>query len=175
MAHFVGNARRRRRLRRATAVILAAALAPALSVERSVAQVDGLFSGVESAVARGLPAGGPGDTPGIATVRSRLVRVAGQRLAAARDVAAVAGAVEPGDALTLTLNLFADTVLTGIVRLQRVHNCNESGSVEVSGAAGRGSGRVLYMVGVNNGCPRTGTLTIAGRTFTVRQSAEFAC
>ena len=92
-----------------------AALGTALSVERSAAQDDGLFSGVESAVARGLPAAGPGNTPGIATVRSRLVRVAGQRLATARDVAAVAGAVEPGDASTLTLNLFADTVLTGIV------------------------------------------------------------
>ena len=42
----------------------------------------------------------------------------------------------------------------------------------VSGATGRGSGRVRYIVGVNNGCSRSGTLTIANRTFIVRQGSD---
>ena len=141
MAHLDGNVSQSRRLRRAAAAILVAALGTALSVERSAAQVDGLFSGVESAVARGLPAGGPGNTP----VRSRLVRVAGQRLAAARDVAAVAGAVEPSDALTLTLNLFADTVLIGIVERTNP-TASGTGYVLAGPLDGIGSGTMTLLV-----------------------------
>ncbi|NOT59143.1 MAG: BACON domain-containing protein, partial [Acidobacteria bacterium] len=40
-----------------------------------------------------------------------------------------------------------------------------------SGAAGNGNGTVAYAAGANTGAQRTGTLTIAGQTFTVTQAA----
>lgn len=40
-----------------------------------------------------------------------------------------------------------------------------------SGATGSGTGTVSYTVAANSGAARTGTLTIAGRTFTVSQAA----
>lgn len=49
---------------------------------------------------------------------------------------------------------------------------NDSWLHITSGAAGTGSGTVAYSVDVNpNGTPRTGTLTVAGNTFTVDQDA----
>ena len=39
-----------------------------------------------------------------------------------------------------------------------------------AGASGTGSGPVSYNVGANTGTARTGTLTIAGQTFTVNQA-----
>ena len=48
---------------------------------------------------------------------------------------------------------------------------NDSWIIVQSGASGTGPGTVTYRVTKNNGnSPRTGTLTIAGRTFTVVQS-----
>ena len=41
-----------------------------------------------------------------------------------------------------------------------------------SGASGSGSGAVEFRVEKNTGGDRTGTLTIAGHTFTVRQDKE---
>jgi hypothetical protein len=47
---------------------------------------------------------------------------------------------------------------------------NDSWITVQTGASGTGSGSVTYKVSKNNGnSPRTGTLTIAGRTFTVVQ------
>ncbi len=43
------------------------------------------------------------------------------------------------------------------------------------GAAGSGNGTVTYSVGANAGGARTGTMTIAGQTFTVNQLAPVAC
>jgi delta-60 repeat domain len=40
-----------------------------------------------------------------------------------------------------------------------------------SGASGSGNGTVGYAVSANTGAPRTGTLTIAGQTFTIEQAA----
>jgi hypothetical protein len=40
-----------------------------------------------------------------------------------------------------------------------------------SGAAGTGNGTVGFSAAANTGAARTGTLTIAGQTFTVTQSA----
>ena len=48
---------------------------------------------------------------------------------------------------------------------------NDSWIMITSGASGVGDGTVLYSVGVNStGSPRSGTITIAGLTFTVNQS-----
>jgi len=46
---------------------------------------------------------------------------------------------------------------------------NDSWIVVQSGSSGSGPGTVTYLVTANTGSPRTGTLTIAGRTFTVVQ------
>jgi peptidase C25-like protein/Ig-like domain-containing protein len=43
-----------------------------------------------------------------------------------------------------------------------------------SGSSGTGNGTVLYTVGANSGGGRTGTMTIAGQTFTVSQDAPTA-
>ena len=40
----------------------------------------------------------------------------------------------------------------------------------VSGANGNGAGAVTFSVAANTGTARTGTLTIAGQTFTVTQA-----
>ena len=44
-----------------------------------------------------------------------------------------------------------------------------------SGASGSGNGSVGYSVGANTGAARSGTLTIAGQTFTVNQAAGASC
>jgi uncharacterized protein (TIGR03437 family) len=44
-----------------------------------------------------------------------------------------------------------------------------------SGASGSGNGVVNYAVATNSGAARTGTLTIAGQTFTVTQAANSSC
>jgi len=43
-----------------------------------------------------------------------------------------------------------------------------------AGSSGSGNGTVSFTVAANSGAPRTGTLTIAGQTYTVTQSAS-AC
>lgn len=44
-----------------------------------------------------------------------------------------------------------------------------------SGASGTGSGTVGYRVAPNTGVSRSGTVTVAGRTFTVDQTASPCC
>jgi hypothetical protein len=45
----------------------------------------------------------------------------------------------------------------------------------MAGASGTGSGTSTYAIAANSGCARTGTLTVAGRTFSVSQSAGGSC
>src|SRR5262245_7186505 len=53
---------------------------------------------------------------------------------------------------------------------------NDSWINVLSGPGGAGSGTVTYSVAANTGVARTGSLTIAGRTFSVSQAASlFAC
>ena len=93
-----------------TAVLL---LAP--SAGRVAAQADGLFADVEPALTRQFPDGGAAGVRGITTTQSRLVTVDTEHLAAARGMVAAAGSVELGNAPILTLNLFDDVVLSGVV------------------------------------------------------------
>jgi hypothetical protein len=51
---------------------------------------------------------------------------------------------------------------------------NDSWITVTSGAAGTGNGNVAFTVAANTGAARTGTLTIAGQSFTVNQAAQ-AC
>ena len=48
---------------------------------------------------------------------------------------------------------------------------NASWMTVTSGASGSGPGTVAFSVAANTGAARTGTLTIAGQTFTVTQAA----
>ena len=107
----------RRSARRAASVCIAALLALAESATDVEAQVDGLFSPVEPAFARRFPSPEVTGTPGIATLRSRVVRIDVEALADARAGVAAAEAAGRGDAATLTLNLnlFDDVVFSGIV------------------------------------------------------------
>jgi hypothetical protein len=69
---------------------------------------------------------------------------------------------------------------TGTVQVSTAGTCawkassNASWISVASGASGTGNGSVRYQVSPNSGAWRTGTLTIAGQTFTVTQ-AEFSC
>ena len=96
-------------------------LALASAVEAQVAGVGGVFTEVEpelladaspETLSSLLP--NAAETPGMPTIRSRLVRVALDQLAAAR-AAATAVDVEGGPGAALTLNLFDDVVLSAIV------------------------------------------------------------
>lgn len=49
---------------------------------------------------------------------------------------------------------------------------NASWLAITSGASGSGNGTVFYLVQANNGVARTGTLTVAGQTFTVTQEGN---
>jgi hypothetical protein len=69
---------------------------------------------------------------------------------------------------------------TGTVQVSTAGTCtwkassNASWISVASGASGTGNGSVRYQVSANSGASRTGTLTIAGQTFTVTQAA-FTC
>ena len=52
---------------------------------------------------------------------------------------------------------------------------NDSWLFITSGSSGSGNGTVQYNISANTGAARTGTLTIAGLTFTVNQDAATAC
>ncbi|MGH9941820.1 MAG: BACON domain-containing protein [Pyrinomonadaceae bacterium] len=52
---------------------------------------------------------------------------------------------------------------------------NASWITITSGASGAGNGTVNFTVAANNGTARTGTLTVAGQTFTVAQAAAANC
>ncbi len=53
-------------------------------------------------------------------------------------------------------------------------NSNAAWLTVSSGASGNGNGTVAYTAGANTGAQRTGTITIAGQTFTVTQAAAMA-
>jgi C1A family cysteine protease len=66
---------------------------------------------------------------------------------------------------------------TGSVNVTTQSECSWTATSNVpwiivtSGSSGMGTGAVEYSVEVNTGSSRTGTMTVAGRTFTVNQSA----
>ena len=86
---------------------------------------------------------------------------------------------------TYTLNPSSQSLsassATGSVSVSSATGCswtaasNASWITVTSGSSGSGNGAVGYSVAANTGAARTGTLTIAGSTFTVSQSAATAC
>ena len=59
----------------------------------------------------------------------------------------------------------------GWLRMDREYTSNAPWITVTSGATGSGNGTVTFSVAANTGAQRTGTLTIAGQTFTVTQAA----
>ena len=82
--------------------------------------------------------------------------------------------------ITTTNQIFSSSGGAGNVGVLASSGCswtavsNQSFITIVSGATGSGNGTVNYSVAVNNGVARTGTITIAGRIFTVNQAAAAA-
>jgi uncharacterized repeat protein (TIGR01451 family) len=83
----------------------------------------------------------------------------------------------PGPMIAPTSQSFPSSGGSGSVSLTIPAGCswtavsNDSWIMITSGASGTGDGTVLYTVGVNStGSPRSGSITIAGLTFTVNQS-----
>jgi hypothetical protein len=85
----------------------------------------------------------------------------------------------PAPACTYSISPTEDAVLAndgaGLVNISTASTCRWTAASNVawmtisSSSSGMGSGWVTYRFEFNLGPPRTGTLTIAGRTFTVRQ------
>jgi len=78
--------------------------------------------------------------------------------------------------ISATSKSFAASAGTGSVGVTAVADCTWTASSNVSwvtvtsGAGGIGNGTMNYSVGVNNGDERSGTITIAGKTFYVYQA-----
>jgi len=89
--------------------------------------------------------------------------------------------ITPGTPCTYSLSAssqsFTSTAGTGSVNVITTSACawtavsNANFITITSGASGTGNGTVSYSVSANNGVARTGTLTVAGKTYTVNQSA----
>ncbi len=75
----------------------------------------------------------------------------------------------------------AATSATGTVSVTSAGTCawtassNATWLTITAGASGSGNGTVSYSVAANTGCARTGTLTVAGNTFTVTQASGSGC
>ena len=89
--------------------------------------------------------------------------------------------ITPGAPCTYSLSAssqsFTSAAGTGSVNVITTSACawtavsNANFITLTSGASGTGNGTVSYSVSANNGVARTGTLTVAGKTYTVNQSA----
>ena len=92
--------------------------------------------------------------------------------------------ITPGAACTFSLSAssqsFSAATGSGTVNVTTTSGCgwaaasNASFLTVTSGASGTGNGTVTYTVTANPGAARSGTLTIAGQTYTVNQSAGTA-
>lgn len=131
------------------------------------------------------PLGGSGNgvvsfsvVPNPGAARSGVITVAGQRA----NVVQAAAAPTPCVATIspTSQNIAAAGGPGGPVFISTANNCSwtavstASWITVTSGASGIGEGQVTFSVAPNTGAARTGTLTIAARTFTVAQAAAAA-
>ena len=106
-------------------------------------------------------------------VRTGTITVAGQTFTVTQAAAAVPCAYT----ISPTTAAIAAPGGTGSVAVSTGTGCawtaatNAAWIVVTSGASGTGNGAVAFSVAANPGSARTGTLTVAGRTFTVTQAA----
>ena len=103
--------------------------------------------------------------------RSGTLTIAGQTFAVSQDALSCSYSITPSSAS------IAAAAGTGTVTVTAPAGCSwtavsNAGWISItSGASGSGNGSVGYSVSANTGGARTGTLTIAGQTFTVSQAA----
>jgi hypothetical protein len=100
------------------------------------------------------------------------------------DISGVNFTVTPGSGCTFSINPISQTLTaaggTGSTTVTAGVGCawtavsNDAWITITSGAAGSGGGTVSYTVAANIGIARTGTITIAGQTFTVTQGCVAA-
>jgi hypothetical protein len=104
--------------------------------------------------------------------RTGTLTIAGETFTVEQDGAACTFSLS-----ATNLNIGADTA-TGSVTVTAPATCawtavsNAAWISVTSGASGTGAGTVAFTVAANSGAPRAGTLTIAGRTFTVAQEGS---
>ncbi len=128
-------------------------------------------------------ASGSGDGPvgysvavNTGVARSGTLTVAGQTVTVSQDVAGCAYLISPtsqsfavtggSGTVTVTVTAGIDCAWTAV--------SNAAWITVTSGATGTGNGSVGYEVSANLNAARSGTVTVAGQTFTVRQDA-FVC
>ena len=105
--------------------------------------------------------------------RNGTLTVAGQTF----TVSQAAGAANCSYAITPTSGSLGASGGTGSTDVSTASGCawtassNDSWITVTSGASGSGNGRVAFSAAANNGAARSGSLTVAGQTFTVSQAA----
>jgi len=105
--------------------------------------------------------------------RSGTLTIAGQTFTVAQD----AGAAPCTYSLSSSSQNAPDTASSGSVGVTTTSGCawtatsNASWLTITSGASGNGNGSVGFSIAANTGAARSGTLTVAGQTFTVNQAA----
>jgi all-beta uncharacterized protein/BACON domain-containing protein len=103
--------------------------------------------------------------------RSGTLTIAGQTFTVNQDGAPCSFAISPNSQNVGAAGGTGSATVTAAAGCAWTATSNASWIVVSSGASGTGNGPVGFTVGANTGASRTGTLTIAGQTFTVSQDA----
>jgi M6 family metalloprotease-like protein len=104
--------------------------------------------------------------------RSGTLTIAGQTFSVTQDAHGCTYSLTPANAS------FPESGGTGSFTVTSPAGCQWSAAWQAAwisvtaGANGNGTGTVLYSVQANTGSARNGTITVAGQTFTINQSAE---
>ena len=107
------------------------------------------------------------------TTRTGIITIADYEF----TVTQTAGAASCTYSITPTSNTIGASGGSGSVAVTTASNCawtassNNSWIGITSGASGTGNGTVAFSVSANTGASRTGTLTVAGQTFSITQAA----
>jgi phosphatidylserine/phosphatidylglycerophosphate/cardiolipin synthase-like enzyme/regulation of enolase protein 1 (concanavalin A-like superfamily) len=103
--------------------------------------------------------------------RSGTVAIAGQTLVVSQDAASCSYTISPAAQSVDSAGSTVTTTVTTSGWCGWTATSNDAWVTVTSGASGTGGGTVAVSVGANTGGARTGTVTIAGRSFTISQSA----
>jgi hypothetical protein len=107
--------------------------------------------------------------------RSGTIAIGGQTLTVTQQPAPCTYSIAPGTQAFLAAGGTGSVAVTAGASCGWNATTNNADWLTISsGAAGTGDGSVAFAVGANTGAQRSGTLTIAGQTFTVTQAAPCA-
>lgn len=120
--------------------------------------------------------------PNESAARSGTIAIANQRPSVTQAGVSVPAPPPPSPGCNATISPTSQNIgaaggagtatVTSASTCQWTAASNASWITVTSGAMGAGNGSVAFSVAANSGAARTGTLTIAGRTFTVMQAAS---